>query len=166
MNDHSPLKPPPGARIQTPIRNTVRALLIHQNRVLLLRKRWPDGSERFSLPGGGQEIGEALHETLLRECFEEIGAQVEIVGLAHVANSYRLRDAKESLYRQHVEFIFRCKLPAAYQPTTGSQPDKYQVGVEWVGLHRLDDIELRPGGLKRVIRGAALGNMQTYLPAL
>ncbi len=42
--------PPPLETVITPIRNSVRALILRQNRVLLLRKRGPGGVERFQSP--------------------------------------------------------------------------------------------------------------------
>ena len=40
------------------IRNAVRAVIIRDGRILLLRKEYEDGSEQFALPGGGQDTGE------------------------------------------------------------------------------------------------------------
>lgn len=148
------------------VRNSVRALIVRRNHVLLLRKRAPDGRERFALPGGGQDPGELLHETLYRECREEIDALVEIRDLLHVANCFKRRDGKLPAFRQQVEFIFDCRLPSDYLPRSGSKPDKHQVGVEWVNLHHVDRIDLRPAGLAAIVRDAAIGQAPVYLESL
>lgn len=153
----------PLAPANSAIRNAVRALVMRNNQVLLLRKCGPDGVERFAMPGGGQESGELLAETLLRECDEEIGVQVEIVALLHVADAFKPVNGKSAPVRQHVEFVFRCRVPGDYVPHNGSRPDKHQVAVEWIGLQHLDDIDLRPAGLVRVIRSAALAGEPVYL---
>ena len=44
---------------------------------MAIKKEDKDGYY-FILPGGGQEHGENLHETLKRECIEEIGEEIEI----------------------------------------------------------------------------------------
>ncbi|MBT4078331.1 MAG: NUDIX hydrolase, partial [Gammaproteobacteria bacterium] len=41
--------------LEPSIRNAVRALIIRDSRVLLIRKEYEDGSELFALPGGGQD---------------------------------------------------------------------------------------------------------------
>lgn len=150
----------------TVIRNSVRALIVRNNKILLLRKRRSDGVERFSMPGGGQEAGEHLAQALLRECAEELGTKVEITGLAHVADVFKPVGGKSAPCRQQVEFVFQCRVPSRYVPHNGSRPDKNQVAVEWVGLQYLDDIDLRPAGMASVIRTAALGREQVYLGEL
>ena len=67
------------------IRNAVRALIIREGRILLLRKEDERG-ERFALPGGAQDLGETLEQALNRECQEEIGTGVQIIDLVHVAD--------------------------------------------------------------------------------
>ncbi len=157
---------PPVESVVHPIRNSVRALIVRKDQVLLLRKGGRNGVQRYVLPGGGQDRGETLHDCVLRECMEEIDVKVAIVGLAHVANAFKPLDAKRVSYRQQVEFIFHCEVPKSYKPRQGSKPDKNQVGVEWVGLRRLDKIDLRPPGMVKLIRLAATGKGPIYAGTL
>jgi len=157
---------PPVRSIILPIRNSVRALIVRKNQVLLLRKRGRNGQVRYAVPGGGQDRGETLHECILRECREEIAAKVEIIGLAHVANAFKPLDAKLVSYRQQVEFVFYCRVPKNYKPRQGSKPDKNQVGVEWISLGRLEKIDLRPGGMAGLIGRAASGKGPIYAGTL
>ena len=62
------------------IRNSAKAVIIQDNKLLAIKKEDKDGYY-FILPGGGQEHGENLHETLKRECIEEIGEEIEIKDL-------------------------------------------------------------------------------------
>jgi ADP-ribose pyrophosphatase YjhB (NUDIX family) len=157
---------PPVRSVAVPIRNSVRALIVRKDQVLLLRKSGRNGDSRYALPGGGQDRGETLHECVFRECREEIAAKISIVGLAHVANAFKPLDAKMVSYRQQVEFIFHCEVPKNYKPRQGPKPDKNQVGVEWVSLHRLDKIDLRPRGMATLIRRAAAGKGPIYAGTL
>jgi len=157
---------PPVDSIVLPIRNSVRALIVRKNQVLLLRKRGRNGDPRYALPGGGQDRGETLHECVLRECREEIAAKVSILGLAHVANAFKPLDCKSVSYRQQVEFVFYCRVPKNYKPRQGNKPDKNQVAVEWVSLQRLEKIDLRPQGIAQLIRRAAAGKGPVYAGTL
>ena len=44
----------------TVIREPVRAVIVRNEQVLVLRKHGSDGVTRFGMPGGGQEAGEHL----------------------------------------------------------------------------------------------------------
>jgi 8-oxo-dGTP diphosphatase len=59
------------------IRNFVKALIVQEGKLLVTKNNDEEG-EFYLCPGGGQEHGETFHETLQRECMEEIGQEVEI----------------------------------------------------------------------------------------
>ena len=46
------------------IRNAVRAVILRDDRILLLRKSGGEQGERFALPGGAQDLGETLRQAL------------------------------------------------------------------------------------------------------
>jgi ADP-ribose pyrophosphatase YjhB (NUDIX family) len=129
------------------IRNAARALIVRDDRILLLRKQGYSDGERFALPGGGQDTGETLREALLRECQEEIGTQVRIHDLIHVADYFKKRDTEPPSTRHLVEFLFRCEVPDAYAPMSGEHPDKHQVEVVWAQLDLLPEMPLYPRSL-------------------
>ncbi len=58
----------------------VSVAVFRQGRVLVGRRARPPMAGRFSLPGGVVEIGETLIEAALRELYEEVGVEAEIVG--------------------------------------------------------------------------------------
>ena len=62
-------------------RVAVRALIVHETRLLLVNA-YPGGtSDLWCAPGGGVTPGTSLHANLIREVHEETGLSV-IVGLA------------------------------------------------------------------------------------
>jgi len=69
------------------------------NRVLLLKSTY--GDKHWGLPGGGLDMGETIHEALVRECNEELGIEVEIKYLSGVYY-HKAYDSQA--------FIFRCEL--------------------------------------------------------
>ena len=56
-----------------------------QDQVLLIRRLNPPRAGHWSLPGGRVERGERLEDALRREIRDETGLEVEILGLAGVA---------------------------------------------------------------------------------
>jgi ADP-ribose pyrophosphatase YjhB (NUDIX family) len=129
------------------IRNAVRALIVRDDHILVLRKAGYADGERYALPGGGQDPGETLRQALLRECREEIGVQVEIQDLIHVADYFKARDTDPPSTRHLVEFLFRCKVPDSYIPVNGEHPDSHQVEVIWAPLDLLSGMPLFPRAL-------------------
>jgi 8-oxo-dGTP diphosphatase len=133
------------------IRNAARALIIQQEQILLLRKEGGGRGERYALPGGAQDTGETLEQALQRECQEEIGTQVEVGKLLHVADFFKHRDTQPPTQRHLLEFLFRCNVPSDYQPHNGHRPDKHQVEVVWASLESISDIALFPPFLSTCI---------------
>lgn len=56
----------------------VGAVVVHEGRVLLVKRRYEPLAGRWSLPGGGVELGETLEASVAREMLEETGLEVEV----------------------------------------------------------------------------------------
>ena len=72
------------------------ALILNPARthILVARERFPDGSVGCKFPGGGVESGEALVDTLWRECAEELGSTEGLTWLGHAyTNDFFVRSA-------------------------------------------------------------------------
>lgn len=136
-----------------PIRNSVKAILIHEGRILLIRNQDHVG-EYYICPGGGQEHGETFHDALLRECIEETGQHVEIGELLFIREYIGKNHdyAAVDFDRHQVEFYFECRLKdeRAIQPTN---PDSEQVGVGWVPIHDLLELRFYPMEMRKHIVG-------------
>ena len=145
------------------IRNTVRAVIVRDDRLLLLHNRGDDGGDRFALPGGAQDLGETLAQTLQRECLEEIRSAVAIGPLLHVADYFKPRQSDPSWVRHQVEFLFSCELPVDYQPMMGHHSDKRQVGVVWKSLGELATLPLSPASLAGFLADGAQHHAPLYL---
>jgi 8-oxo-dGTP pyrophosphatase MutT (NUDIX family) len=135
-----------------PVRNSAKAVIIRDGRLLVTVNRDDDG-DFCLLPGGGQRSGEPLAEALRRECREEIGVDV-IVG--------ELRYVREYIGGHHefaawdgdvhqIEYMFVCRLADGAEPAGGHEPDSMQVGVEWVPLDRLTATRLYPAALRPLL---------------
>ena len=148
------------------IRNAVRALIVRDGRILLLRKDGDPKGERFALPGGAQDQGETLEQALNRECLEEIGTRVRVGALVHVADWFKVRQTDPPSTRQLVEFLFACEVPADYRPRNGHHPDKHQIEVVWNELAQLPRLRLLPASLARHLAAFPSGGSGVYLGVL
>ena len=149
--------------LQLPIRNAARAVIIRHGRLLLLKKVGGNRPDRYVLPGGAQDPGESLTRALQRECEEEIGTQVEIGRLAHVAEFCKRRDTEPPSKRHLVEFLFLCRVPNGYRAQNGHHPDRHQVDVVWLELEELPAAPLFPAYLRDCLGGPAMAEDPFYL---
>jgi len=90
-----------------PTRLATRALILHQDRLLLVNA-YPGGrSDLWCAPGGGVESGASLPDNLMREVYEETGLRVA-VGAPALINEF---DDPASGFHQ-VDLFFRCTITA------------------------------------------------------
>lgn len=135
-------------------RNSIKAVIVRDGRVLLTVNRDHLG-EFHLLPGGGQEFGESMTETLQRECREELACEV-IVGDLIGARDYigsRHEFAAEDAHMHQVELMFSCELAPGSEPQLGALPDDVgdwmQTGVAWVPLEELAGLRIYPSALRQ-----------------
>jgi 8-oxo-dGTP diphosphatase len=148
------------------IHNAVRALILRDDHILLLRKNVGDRGERFALPGGAQDPGETLVEALNRECLEEIGTRIVVHDLLHVADFFKSRETDPPSTRHVVEFLFHCSVPATYLPHNGYRPDRQQIEVVWKRLDELQGIPLYAPALAPRLQTIRDGGSPAYLGTL
>ncbi|MEM6632809.1 MAG: NUDIX domain-containing protein, partial [Bacteroidota bacterium] len=125
------------------VRAAAKALIIQDSQILLLKCQ-RDGQIYYNLPGGGQEHGERIDEALVRECWEEAGAEVRVKQLVFVRDYISKNHGASDPTIHQLELFFTCELIRPKHPTGGSEPDDDQIGVEWVSLDRLNEIALYP----------------------
>ena len=65
----------------------VGAVVINDDKVLMIKRGKPPSQGRWSLPGGAQKTGETVGEAACREVAEETGLKVQIQGLIDVVDS-------------------------------------------------------------------------------
>jgi 8-oxo-dGTP diphosphatase len=129
-------------------RLAVRAILVHEGRLLLVNA-YPDGrSDLWGAPGGGVEAGTSLPDNLIREVAEETGLSVE-VGPLVLVNEFH---DPASGYHQ-VELFFRCTLVGAALPS-GIDPAGIVTERRFFAPEELAAIRLKPDSLPAVAFGA------------
>lgn len=152
--------------ISRAVRSAARALIVDNGRLLTVRMRRPGESEDFLvLPGGGQNHGETLVETLKRECSEELGVVPEIHEVAYIREYI---GKNHTFARQHsnfhqLEIVFRCSLPQGATPHVGDEHDKHQIGLSWIPLSELANHNVYPQVLTSYIDGTRIAVSPLYL---
>jgi ADP-ribose pyrophosphatase YjhB (NUDIX family) len=86
----------------------VGAIIIEQDRVLLVKRGHPPLAGEWSIPGGVLEIGETIRQAAARETLEETGLTVEVEELLGVYDRV-LRDPDERTRYHYVLIDFRCR---------------------------------------------------------
>ena len=128
------------------VRSTVKALILHEGRVLLNRCRDANNGEYYSLPGGGQEQYETMAEAIHRECLEETGYSVEPVRFSALMEEICLDPYIRANYPDYAHkmlHIFLCRLTTTerIEPT---ETDESQIAIEWVCVEDVGNINLLP----------------------
>ena len=147
------------------IRNAAKAIVIKDGKILLNKCRDEDNGDYYTLPGGGQNQYETLHEALIRECLEETGYTVIPVRLAalseEISMSEEYRD-KYSNYTHKIYYFFICKLSdvEAKEPT---EKDSSQINSQWIDVDSLQHVRTLPNLLGKYVNGILDNTVPVYL---
>jgi len=117
------------------IRNSAKAIIIKDEKILLTKNQDTLGIF-YLLPGGGQEPGESIVEALKRECLEEISSEVSVRDIRYIreyiGKNHEFANLDSEIHQ--IEYMFVCFLKPGFEAKNGSEPDKMQIGVEWIEL--------------------------------
>lgn len=131
-------------------RVAVRAILMHEGRLLLVNA-YPD--KHLSLmcaPGGGVERGASLPDNLKREVFEETGLQID-VGSPCLVNEFHDPDGD---FHQ-VDIYFRCTVTGSAEIDPNWRDRENIVSKRiWVNQEELRTMPHKPDSLANVAFGS------------
>ncbi|WP_232520673.1 NUDIX hydrolase [Rhodobacter sp. CZR27] len=140
--------------MKTP-RLAARALILQENRLLLVNA-WPEGlSDLWCAPGGGVEAGTSLPENLAREVEEETGLVVS-VGDPCLVNEFHDPDTG---FHQ-VDIYFRCAIASGILSSDWRDPAGIVTERRFFDRAELSAIRYKPDSLPAV----AWGNGILYDP--
>ena len=134
------------------VRNSAKAIIFQNGKLLTIKYMDAEG-EWFTLPGGGQEAGETLLQTLHRECLEELGLEIEIGPLRYIREYIGVNHefAEHDFETHQVEHIFICSIVDQQPDISGTNPDPGQVGIAWLPVEELPNCRLYPKYLRPLL---------------
>ena len=132
----------------------VGAVVLHEGRVLLVRRGGQPSFGRWSLPGGLVELGETTAEAACRELAEECGCAIRLVGVAGVVDRI-VRDA-EGRIRYHYVLVDYLAYPESAAITAGSDAAE----ACWVEIDRMSELDVTEGVADMIRRAVALGERE------
>lgn len=121
-------------------------VLDDQDRVLLIRRT---DNGLWALPGGAQDFGEYIAETVVRETREETGIEVEVIGLIGIySNPNHIVAFSNGEVRQQFSICFRARPVGGSLATSSESSD-----VRWVAHQELESLSIHPSMRLRIDHG-------------
>ncbi len=147
------------------VRSTVKAIILDRGKILLNQCYDEVIGTYYSLPGGGQNQYETMHDALVRECAEETGYRVEPVRFAALLEEINTDAALRSAhpdYAHKMLHVFVCRL-ASPIPTAPTERDVAQVRCEWIPLGAMHTVNLLPEVIGEHMRELTEGETPLFL---
>ena len=147
------------------IRSAAKALIINGDRVLLNKCHDKWNSTYYTLPGGGQNQYETIHDALVRECLEETGYTVIPVRFAALCEEICMHEEFRQRfpdYAHKMHHIFICELANETQKAP-TEIDEMQDSCEWVAIASLENLKILPKVLGENIQDVLKGTSPVFL---
>jgi 8-oxo-dGTP diphosphatase len=132
-------------------RLAVRALILQQDRLLLVNAYGGGISDLWCAPGGGVELGASLPDNLIREVHEETGLTVA-VGAPALVNEFH---APEQSFHQ-VDVYFRCTITSGALDAAWCDPEGIVTERRFFSQSEMAGIRFKPDSLVQAAWGDAL----------
>jgi 8-oxo-dGTP diphosphatase len=122
----------------------VGAIIIHQSKILIVKRANEPAKGLWSVPGGVVELGEQLHKAIKREVKEETGLEVDIERLIEAVDNIIFDDEGRIQYH-YVLLDYLCQLRGG---VLKAADDVHE--IQWVPLRALQSLPIT-SSLNRVI---------------
>ena len=126
------------------------AVILHEDKVLLVRRGQSPSFGKWSLPGGLVELGETTVEAIAREIMEECSIKIRVVDVAGVITRVVKDDAGRIRY--HYVLVDYLAYPYSMNVVAGSDAGDAQ----WVEIERVAELDTTQGLLDMIRRAEAL----------
>lgn len=130
-------------------RLATRALILADDRLLLVNAYRGGVSDLWCAPGGGAVVGQSLHDNLKREIWEETGLTVA-VGAPCLVNEFH--DPKRGFHQ--VDLYFRCEIVGGQIDDLWCDPEGVVTERRFFSREALRGIRFKPDSLPEAAWGA------------
>ena len=134
----------------------VGAVIMHDEKVVLIKRRFEPLAGQWSLPGGRLELGETLEAGLAREMLEETGLEVEVGPVLDVFDRILL-DPERKVRYHYVLIDYLCR-PIRGTLTHGSDV----AAAEFVDPGELDRYRLTPKATSVIEKAVAVARTHQW----
>jgi ADP-ribose pyrophosphatase YjhB (NUDIX family) len=115
-------------------------------RILMIRRT---DNDLYAVPGGAQDLGESISQTVIRETQEEAGVLVEVIGLVGIyTNPNHVIAYSDGEVRQEFSICFRAR-PIGGTPRPSSESSE----VHWIDPTDLNRLNIHPAMRLRITHG-------------
>jgi 8-oxo-dGTP diphosphatase len=121
----------------------VGAVAVHDGAVLLIRRGKGPAAGEWSVPGGHVEMGETLHEAIVREVLEETG--LEVVVDRYLGYVERMGEEPGNPDLGHYHFVILDFAVTVLDPTQLPIAGDDAAEVAWVPTGEVSDLRLVQG---------------------
>jgi 8-oxo-dGTP diphosphatase len=125
----------------------VGAVIIENDRVVLVKRAHPPLQAEWSIPGGVLEVGELLREAAVREAREETGLTIEPAELLGVYDRI-LRNAEQCVQYHYVLIDFLCRRVAGELSASSDAAE-----VQWFTREELARVKLAVDTVDVITKG-------------
>ncbi len=116
----------------------VGAIIIDDNRVLLVRRANPPLQGEWSIPGGLVETGETTRDAIVREVLEETTLQVEVAALVEVFERI-IHDSESRVQYHYVLLDYHCCVLSGVAQAASDVKE-----VRWASAGELESLSVAP----------------------
>jgi ADP-ribose pyrophosphatase YjhB (NUDIX family) len=138
----------------------VGAVVVHESRVLLVKRGHAPLKGEWNLPGGALELGETLVAAVAREVLEETGLRVDVGPVVEILDHIQ-RDEDGGVEYHHVIVDYKCRSTSDHLER-GSDADD----VRWVELSELGALGVTPAAIAVVRKALSLSWPDASVPTL
>lgn len=147
------------------IRNSAKAVILHEGKILFNHCVTAAGTEYYDLPGGGQHLFESMEEAIVREVQEETGYMVQVKSFLALAEEIELDNALREQYPDYTHRIvhfFLAELTGKSRQDP-NEKDFQMLESVWIPLDQADSLSFRPPQLTGRITALIRGEISPFL---
>lgn len=128
----------------------VGAVILKEDRVLLVKRGSPPSQGKWSIPGGLVQLGETTEAAAIREVEEECGLKVRVLGIAGIVD--RIVPGNDGRIRYHYVLVDYLATPESEEVRPGSDA----ADARWVQVGELDRYDTTEGLRAMVMKAMKL----------